>query len=185
MGRPRKYATAAERSRAFRARRRLERLGAGPARPPLGDDARAVVTWAAASLRIPPGHPAAGRPFTLTDWQIAIVDDVLSHRETLACLARKNAKSALIAVIALAYLCGPLRRCGWRAGVLSVSRGKAGELLRQTEEIAAASNLGGLTVRRTPWPGRIIGDGGSTLEIRRRRQSIDGRTRQRVRLGNC
>ena len=165
MGRPRKYATAAERSRAFRARRRLERMGAGPDRPPLGDDARAVVTWAAASLRIPAGHPAAGRPFVLAPWQIAIVNDVLTHRETAVIVARKNAKSALIAVIALAYLCGPLRRPGWRGGVLSVSRAKAGEMLRQIEEIAAASDLGGLTVRRTPWPGRIIGDGGSTVEI--------------------
>ena len=165
MGRPRKYATPAERSRAFRARRRLQLLAGGPDRPPLGADAAAVVTWAAASLRIPSGHPAAGRPFKLAEWQIAIVADVLAHRETLACMGRKNAKSALIAVLALAFLCGPLRRPGWRAGVLSVSRGKAGELLRQTEEIAAASDLGGLTVRRTPWPGRIIGDGGSTLEI--------------------
>ena len=112
MGRKRIYESAAARSRAWRTRRRLERAGAGPARPPLGDDARAVVEWAAASLRIPAGHPAAGRPFELVPWQIAIIDDVLSHRETLACMGRKNANSALIAVLALAFLCGPLRRPG-------------------------------------------------------------------------
>ena len=49
--------------------------------------------------------------------------------------------------------------------MLSANRGKAGELLRQAEEIAAASGLEGLQVRRTPWPGRLIGDGGATLEI--------------------
>ncbi len=49
--------------------------------------------------------------------------------------------------------------------MLSANRGKAGELLRQCEEIAAASGLEGLQIRRTPWPGRLIGDGGATLEI--------------------
>ena len=140
-------------------------MGQPPERPPLGDDARAVVTWAATFLRVPAGHPHAGQPFVLADWQIAVLDDVLTHRETLLCIAKKNAKSALIAVLALAHLCGPLRRSGWRCGVLSANRGKAGELLRQCEEIAAASGLEGLQIRRTPWPGRLIGDGGATLEI--------------------
>lgn len=140
-------------------------MGAAPERPPLGDDARAVVEWAATALRVPSGHAHAGRPFMLADWQIAVIDDVLTHRETLLCIARKNAKSALIAILALSFLAGPLRRPGWRCGVLSANRGKAGELLRQCEEIAAASGLEGLQVRRTPWPGRLIGDGGATLEV--------------------
>ena len=165
MGRRRIHPDSAARSRAWRARQRLDRLGLPPDRPPLGDDARAVTEWAATALRVPAGHPHAGRPFVLADWQIAVLDDVLTHRETMLCIARKNAKSALIAVLALAHLCGPLRRPGWRCGVLSVNRGKAGELLRQCEEIASASGLKGLQVRRTPWPGRLIGDGGATLEI--------------------
>ena len=165
MGRKRIHTDSAARSRAWRARQRLERLGLPPDRPPLGDDARAVVTWAATFLRVPAGHPHAGRPFVLADWQIAVLDDVLTHRETLLCIARKNAKSALIAVLALAHLCGPLRRAGWRCGVLSASRAKAGELLRQCVEIAAASGLEGLQVRCTPWPGRLIGDYAASLEI--------------------
>ena len=166
MPQPRRYANAAERARAWRARRKADRAGAPPERPPLGTDAAAVVEWAATSLRVPPGHPAAGRPFHLEPWQTAIVDDALTHRETLLCCARKNAKSALVAVLVLAHLAGPLRRPGWRCGVLSVNRGKAGELLRQLEAITLASKLGGLTVRRTPWPGRMIGDDtGATVEI--------------------
>ena len=154
------------RARAWRARRRTERAGAPPDRPPLGDDARAVVEWAAAKLRIPAGHPLAGRPFLLADWQTAIVGDALTHRETLACMARKNAKSATVAVLVLAHLAGPLRRPGWRCGVLSANRGKAGELLRQLEAIRDASRLDGLTVRRTPWPGRMLADDtGATVEI--------------------
>ena len=166
MGRNRIHESAAARSRAFRARRRLELAGKLPDRPPLGDDARAVVEWAASKLRVPPGHPRAGRPFNLDPWQVAIIDDVLTHREVLACVARKNAKSDLIAVVALSYLRGPLRAAGWRCGVLSASRQKAGELLQQLIEVRDASGLQGLTVRRTPWPGKLIADDtGGRVEI--------------------
>ena len=166
MGRPRIHADDAARARAYRARRKAERLGRLPDRPPLGNDARAVVTWAAERLIVPPGHPLAGQPFTLEPWQVAILDDALSNRETLLCIGRKNSKSALIAVLALAHLAGPLRRPGWRCGVLSVSRGKAGELLQQIEDIRDASALRGLTVRRTPWPGWIRDDQtGARVEI--------------------
>ena len=166
MPRPRIHADNATRQRAYRARRKRERAGLPPPRPPLGADAAAVVAWAAASLKVPAGHPLAGRPFRLEPWQVAVIDDALTHRETLLCIARKNAKSATIAVLVLAFLAGPLRRHGWRAGVLSVNRGKAGELLRQLEAIRDASNLRGLTVRRTPWPGRMVADDtGATVEI--------------------
>ena len=167
MGRKRIHSNAAARSRAFRARQRAERHSQQqPDRPPLGADARAVVEWASSRLRVPPGHPLAGRPFNLEPWQTAIVGDVLTHRETLLCCARKNAKSALVAVLVLAHLAGPLRRPGWRCGVLSASRGKAGELLRQIEAIRDASDLEGLAVRRTPWPGRMFAvDTGATVEI--------------------
>lgn len=125
-----------------------------------------MVEWAAVDLRIPAGHPLSGQPFRLADWQTAVVGDVLTHDETLLCIARKNAKSALIAIVVLAHLAGPLRQAGWRCGVLSVSRGKAGELLAQCEAIAKASGLRGLTVRRTPWPGRMVDDTtGATVEI--------------------
>ena len=144
----------------------MELAGVEPDRPPLGKGAAAVVEWAASKLRIPAGHPLAGRPFNLEPWQIEIVDDVLTHRETLCCVSRKNAKSALVAVVVLAHLCGPLRAPGWRCGVLSASRQKAGELLQQLEEIVTASKLQGLTVRRTPWPGKMIADDtGGRVEI--------------------
>ena len=176
MGRTRIYATAADRSRAWRARRKLERQGVPPDRPALGEGAAAVAKWAAERLRVPAGHPAAGQPIVLAPFQIAIVDDALTHRETLACMARKNAKSATIAVLALAHLVGPLRAAGWRMGILSINRSKAGELRQQIEDIACSSgfrcSLPGnkatnpdLQFRATPWPGKVIGDGGSRVEI--------------------
>ena len=164
MGRTRQYANAAARTRAWRARRRLARQGLPVDRPSIGSGAASVAAWAGERLRVPAGHPRAGQPFVLAPWQIAIIDDALTRPETLACMARKNAKSATVAVLALAFLVGPLRRAGWRCGVLSVNRGKAGEFRQQIEDIAVASGfrcaLPGarilspdLTFRATPWPG--------------------------------
>ena len=176
MGRRKVYATTADRSRAWRARRRLERQGLPPDRPALGAGAAAVAQWAGERLRVAPGHPNAGQPLVLAPFQLAVIDDVLTHRETLLCCARKNAKSALIAALALAYLVGPLRAAGWRMGILSINRSKAGELRQQIEDIALASGfrcaLPGkpatnpdLMFRSTPWPGKVIGDDGSRVEI--------------------
>ena len=86
-------------------------------------------------------------------------------REALLCLGRKNAKSAIVAVLCLGCLCGPLAVPGWRAGVASVSKAKARELADQVLAIAEASGLSGsLSHRKTPWPGRIESETG-TLEI--------------------
>ena len=74
--------------------------------------------------------------------------------------ARKNAKSAIAAVVCLGYLCGPLRRPGWRGAVASLDKGKAGELRRQVAEIAKASGLD-VKVRRSPYPGVIESSTGS------------------------
>ena len=82
-------------------------------------------------------------------------------REVLLLIARKNAKSAAIAVVLLAHLAGPLRRFGWRAGVASVSKGKANELKMQCEAIAAASGLDGLRFLRSPAPGKIVSTWGT------------------------
>ena len=190
MGRRRVYANAAERARAWRAR---QRVTGPPDHGPLGTDAAAVAEWAASKLRIPAGHGRAGRPFVLEPWQLAIIDDCLTHRETLLCIARKNAKSALIAVLALAHLVGPLRRPGWRCGVLSASRIKAGELLGQCVEIAEASSMdvasgrqskanADLQLKRTPWPGKLISveTGGRLRLAHRRAMNTGGNEAQRI-----
>ena len=60
-----------------------------------------------------------------------------AHEAALS-TARKNAKSAIAAVVCLGFLCGPLKRPGWRgADRESLDKGKAGELRRQVAEIAA------------------------------------------------
>ena len=73
-------------------------------------------------------------------------------------MGRKNAKSAIVAVLTLGLLAGPLRRPGLRIGTVSVTREKAGELLTQCRDIAEASELAGLEFMRTPSPGMVRGE---------------------------
>ena len=129
------------------------------------DPAGALADWARLRLKVPPGHPLADEPMELPDYLVAFVRDALAveTREAALFIGRKNAKSAGIAILILGFLSddGPLRRFGWRCGILSVTRVKAHELLRQCEEIATASQLQGLEFKRTPAPGKIVSAFGS------------------------
>ena len=165
MARPRKYANAAERQRAYRQRRKPKPAPVPPAvELSAPEQGAAVCSWAAETLRVPPGHPLAGEPMVVPGFGAKFIDSVFTHGESLLCIGRKNAKSAVVSVLLLAHLVGPVRRAGFRAGVLSINRGKAGELLRQIEEIATASDLEGLQFRRVPYPGRVVSSFG-TVEI--------------------
>ena len=85
-----------------------------------------------------------------------------SHESALS-VARKNAKSAVCAVLALGFLVGPLRRHGWRGAIASTSKEKAAELRGQVAAIAEASGLSEINIRRSPYPGAIESRSG-TLE---------------------
>ena len=167
MTRPRKYKSNAERQRAYR-----QRLKAAQAKPaavavpvlPGDHQGAAVCAWAAETLKVPAGHPLAGQPMIVPGFGAAFLGDVFTHSESLLCIGRKNAKSAIVAVLLLAHVVGPVRREGFRAGVLSLNRDKAGELIRQIEEISLASGLEDLTFRRVPYPGRVLSPFG-TVEI--------------------
>ena len=159
-GRPRLYKDAAARKRAQRAREaasRAHQLGGAPpaiAVVDVGDPVGALATWAAATLVVPPGHPLAGRPMVLPPFAVAWLRESWDAHESALSTARKNAKSAIAAVMALGFLVGPLRRPGWRGAIASLDKGKAAELRRQVAEIAEASGLD-VKVRRSPYPGVI------------------------------
>ena len=167
MGRRKIYASGKERVRAFRARRRAEaahRLDApAPAVAAVvdhGDPVGALATWAASTLIVPPGHPLSGGPMALPDFAVDWLRESWGAHEAAISTARKNSKSAIAAVLALGYLCGPLRRPGWRGAIASISKEKAGELRRQVREIAEASGLD-VKIRRSPYPGVIESATGS------------------------
>ena len=162
MGRRRIYGSVAERQRAYRARVKARNAKPPPRRPKVAQSVSALVAWVREALVVPSGHPREGKRWSLPRWQTDVLRDCLTAHETALVIARKNGKSALAAILVLAHLAGPLRRPGWRGGVLSVNRAKAGELLDQCEQIALASRLDGLTFRRSPK--RILSDTG-TVDI--------------------
>ena len=146
-----------ERQRTYRERQRAKRnapVAAVPAPVP-ADPVGALADWSRERLRVPPGHPLAGQPLALPTYAVAFLRDALSARESLLCLGRKNSKSGCIAAYLLGRLVGPIAVPGYRAGVASVTREKAGELRRQMVEIAEASDLQGLKFLRSPAPGRV------------------------------
>ena len=167
MGRNREYATATERKRAQRARDRasaVHRLNAPtPAVVAVSDHkdpVGALAEWSRTALIVPPGHPRSGEPLELMPFAVDWLRSTWNTHESALSTARKNAKSAICAVLALGYLCGPLRRPGWRGAIASVSKEKASELRRQVKEIAEASNLD-IRIRRSPYPGVIESATGS------------------------
>ena len=158
----------AEYMRAYRARRKAnggKRLTAIAETPAVVDNwlknpprprkpAAALARWAKANLKVPPGHANAGKALVLPRYAVEFLEDALAPgiREAGCFVGRKNAKSAAIAVFILGHLAdnGPLRRQGWRCGVASVNREKAGELWQQCEDIATASGLAGITFGKVP-----------------------------------
>ena len=121
---------------------------------PPDDPVGALVEWAERALIVPPGHPRAGRPMSLPSFAEAWLKDTFAAHEAALSTARKNAKSAICAVLALGYLAGPLRVAGWRGAIASLDKNKAGELRRQVAEIAEASGLA-VKIRKSPYPGVI------------------------------
>lgn len=141
--------------------RRLTEPVAAPVAPPLmvdpdppADPARAIAEWSERRLKVPPGHASAGQPLALPEFAVSFFADALRPgvREAGLYCARKNAKSAVLAVFCLAHLVddGPLRRQGWRAGVASINADKAGELWTQCRDIAEASGILGLRFGKVP-----------------------------------
>ena len=166
MGRKKLYASATARKRAQRARDRAARSYQIDARPAVvavvdhADPVGALAAWASEKLIVPPGHHRAGQPMALPDFAVDWLRATWDAHESALSTARKNAKSAIAAVLALGYLVGPLRRPGWRGAIASISKEKAGELRRQVREIAEASGLD-VRIRRSPYPGVIESSTGS------------------------
>ena len=106
------------------------------------DPVGAFAEWASTTLIVPPGHPRSGEPLALLDFAVDWLRESWTTHESALSTARKNAKSAIAAVLALGYLVGPLRRSGWRGAIASISKEKASELRRQVREIAEASGAG-------------------------------------------
>lgn len=153
---------ARERQRKHRSRQKAAKRAAAvetvaPELSPIAikDPVGALATWARDRLIVPPGHPNAGQPMELPDFAEAFLRESWEAHESAMSMARKNAKSAIAAILALGYLDGPLAFPGFRAAIASVSKDKAAELRDQVAAIIRASRLTGLTIRASPYPGEI------------------------------
>ncbi|MDE0703973.1 MAG: terminase large subunit, partial [Rhodospirillaceae bacterium] len=148
-----------ERQRAEAARQDVI-AAAAPAVAPAADPAGELAAWARERLIVPSGHPAAGKPMELPAFAEAFLREGWGARESALSVGRKNAKSAICAVLALGFLCGPLKQPGWRGAIASVSKDKAKELRDQVAAIARASGLADVRIRHSPYPGAIETDTG-------------------------
>ena len=154
-----------ERQRRYRARQRKAKASATVLSFPVAaDPVGELVAWSRETLKVPAGHPLAGQPMELPAFAVDFIRAGWAAHESALCVGRKNAKSAICAVLALGYLVGPLRQPGWRGAVASVSKEKAAELRAQIEAIALASGLDGLRFKRSPYPGAVLSETG-TLEV--------------------
>ena len=157
---------ARERQRRYRERQRAAKAQAPVVALPTAapaDPVGALARWARETLVVPSGHPLAGQPMAIPDFAEDFLRVAWGAHEGALCIARKNGKSAICAVLALGFLAGPLRVPGWRGAIASVSKEKAAELRNQVALIAEAAGLD-VRVRRAPYPGKIESATGS-LEV--------------------
>ena len=168
MARPRIYASAKEKQRAYRARLAASRVHRLDAPPPAvvavvdhADPVGALAAWAAETLIVPPGHPRSGQTMALPPFAVRTG---CGRRGT-----RTNRRSARLARTQNRDCGGPGARlfggtaaASWlaRGDCVSITKEKAGELRRQVAEIAEASNLD-IRIRRSPYPGVIESATGS------------------------
>ena len=148
-------------------RARVKEAGAvKPALPdPPSDPIAALCSWSRDKLKVPPGHPLEGQPLEIPDYGVSFLRDCLDPgiNEALICMARKNAKSAIIADLLLGFLVGPLRFAGFRAGVVSLNLAKAAELHKQMFDIYTASGLSGLQF--LAWPRLTVKSNSGSVDI--------------------
>ena len=164
------YKNPADRIKRQRERRAERRASNQPTLPvadvsglPVGE---VVGNWAEATLLVPSG-PLRGQPFRVPRWQRSWISSAMGDgiREAALSCARKNGKSGMVAMLVLAHLCGPLFREDWRAVVVSLTGRLAAELRDAIADTAEISGLEGITVNKTPTPGRILGPGKTRVDV--------------------
>ena len=141
--------------REYRRKEKLERALTAPDPVNHADPVGALTEWSRDKLFVPAGHPLAGQPMELPDFAADFLRDGWTAHESALTCGRKNAKSAILAVLGLGFLVGPLRRPGFRMAIASLSKEKAAELRTQIQSIGEASKLKELRYRRSPYPGKI------------------------------
>ena len=157
-----KPTASAERQRWYKRERERKQAEAERQQAAL-DAARAVDTidWIE-KLVIPPGNPRAGKRMYLAEFQRKwIVNSLLPHvRESLLCVARKNAKSFTCAALLLSYLVGNNHQPGNKVVCVSLSLEHIQEIQQFMLTLAETNSLD-ITNQKTPRPGNLVGPQGT------------------------
>lgn len=121
-----------------------------------GRQVKLLRAWSS-ELVTPHGHPRAGKPLTLPDYACEFLERALGVPTSGLIIARKNAKSSILALLCLGYLIGPLKAPSWRGAIVSLSLPKARELLTLASQVIRANELD-LRIKKTPYPGVILNE---------------------------
>ena len=102
-----------------------------------------MAAWAREELKIPSGL-LAGKPFVLQPWQMRFLRCAWKPGviESGLSVSRKNGKTGMVAILALAHLIGPLRHYDWRGLVASQSKQltqELGDAVLSTAEVSGYS----------------------------------------------
>ena len=128
--------------------------------------------WAERVLVIPHGE-LQGQPFRMAQFQYDFIKNSFlpGKKENLLCIARKNAKSSIIAVLSLAVLFGPLNIPNFRITVVSLTGKLSAELRMLVENFFDASpelsedKESTWKFNSTPAPGHIVGRNGARMDF--------------------
>ena len=132
-----------------------------------GEEAAAIIAdWSSKKLVIPTG-PAQGSPYILEAWEIEWLAGALGKEidEAGLSIARKNNKTGLVSVAALANTVGPLTSREWNGVCVSVDAQLAVELRNAMEKTAKSSQLRGWELQKTPYPGSFKGRLGAAVQF--------------------
>ena len=123
---------ARERMRAKRAAAKLTgKTAAKPLPETPSDLATAICEWAAAKLKVPPGHSKEGQPFEVPEYGEAFLRDALAEtivvRRLLVFGLARMPRSAIVAVLVLSSPCGAIAQRRLAFCGVAVTRPREGE----------------------------------------------------------
>lgn len=122
--------------------------------------AERVMRFAEACLLVPEGK-LVGQPLVLAEFQqallYAIFDNKVPTRRAICSIARKNAKTATIAILLLAFLVGPEATLNARISSGALSRKQAAEVYNLASKMLMMSEKLKGTFRLVPSSKRIVG----------------------------
>jgi phage terminase large subunit-like protein len=127
--------------------------------PAVRTRAEKVILFIERFVKVPEGSEV-GKPLILSDFQkdfiYAVYDNPYNTRRGILSIGRKNGKTALIACLVLAHLCGPVAIQNGQIVSGALSRDQAALVYNYAEKIVLASKELSVVVKVTPSSKRLV-----------------------------